>query len=471
MLARWIWRSMVSGCMLLLFTARASAQQPPLPDTAPQGGESESENDLARSLRQIAQPLSTLDTQNDALMNLVGDARIVMIGEASHGTHEFYDMRARITQQLIEQKGFNAVAIEGNWTDAYPVNQFVHGAGAADAEASLSGFEEFPLWMWRNEVVRDFITWLRQHNTTSSGESVGFYGLDLYGVYESIDAVIEYLESVDPEAAAEARAVYACFQGYGDNPQMYGMTVASLPQQSCEDEAQEQLEELEARAEAAPDEQAHFVAEQNARVIANGEEYYRAMFQGGVSTWNLRDQHMADTLDALITHLETQGKEAKIVVWAHNSHVGDARATSMGQGGEVNIGQLMRERYGDDVRLIGFSTYTGTVSAADNWGEPHEVKQVRPGLPESYELLFHQVGEPEFLLPLRDNPSVHTLLNKPRLQRAIGVIYRPQTERWSHYFDVDLPRQFDAIIHIDETTALKALDNVVREVTPELFEE
>jgi erythromycin esterase-like protein len=341
----------------------------------------------------------------------------------------------------------------------------VRGSGSdANADQALSGFKRFPTWMWRNTVVRDFVEWLRQHNRAlpANAPRVGFYGLDLYSLYASIEAVLDYLEKVDPEAAARARYRYGCFEHFGEDTQVYGYATGFGLTESCQQDVVNQLVELRHRAadyaqrdgRVAGDE--FFQAEQNARLVKNAEEYYRTMFQGRVSSWNLRDCHMAETLDTLLTHLDTQFSTTKAVVWEHNSHLGDARATEMGTRGELNVGQLVRERHGREAMLVGFSTYHGTVTAASDWGAPAERKRVRPGLPGSYEALFHEVGIPRFFLALRGNAAIG--LDEPRLERAIGVIYRPDTERLSHYFEARLSEQFDALVHFDQTRALEPLE-------------
>src|SRR5437762_7379411 len=406
-------------------------------------------------------------TDYDALLEPVGDARFVLIGEASHGTHEFYRERAEITKRLIAEKGFEAVAVEADWPDAYRVNRFVRDlSGDAEPVEALGDFKRFPTWMWRNADVLDFVGWLRQHNdqVLPGKHKAGFYGLDLYSLYASIEAVLGYLAKVDPDAARRARYRYACFEHFEENAQRYGYAASLGLTQSCEDAVVEQLLELQRRAleyaqrdgRVASDE--FFFAEQNARLIRNAEEYYRSMFRGRVSSWNLRDQHMSDTLDALFDHLSHHEGDAKIVVWAHNSHLGDARATQMGDIGELNLGQLTRDRYGRETVLIGFSTYSGTVTAASDWDNPAERKRVRPGLPNSYEALFHEAGVPAWLLILNDGKRRLIDLPEPLLQRAIGVIYRPETERASHYFNARLGAQFDAIIHFDMTRAVEPLE-------------
>jgi erythromycin esterase-like protein len=400
-----------------------------------------------------------------ALLDSIGDADLVLIGEASHGTHEFYRTRAELTKALIVQKGFNCVAVEADWPDAYRVNRWVrHESVEPNADAALGEFKRFPRWMWRNRDVVDFLEWLRPHNAArDAGTRVGFYGLDLYSLHASIEAVLAYLRKVDPAAAERARYRYGCFEDFAENSQAYGYAAAVGLSRSCEDDVVAQLMELRRRAaeyasrdgRVAADE--YFFAEQNARLVQNAEEYYRSMFAGRVESWNLRDTHMMETLEALLGHLRKTAGEARAVVWAHNSHLGDARATQMGEMGELNLGQLVREAHPGDARLVGLTTHTGTVTAASNWDEPVERKRVRPSMPGSYERLFHETGVPRFQLLLQDR-DIREALQAPRLERAIGVIYRPDTERLSHYFHARLADQFDAVLHIDETRALEPLE-------------
>ena len=310
-----------------------------------------------------------------------------------------------------------------------------------------------------------FLTWLRAYNQALEPEhaTVGFYGLDLYSLHGSIAVVLAYLDRTDPEAAARARFRYGCFDQFGEDPQTYGLMTTQYRAESCEEDVVDQLLELQRRTaeEAVPegDLDARFAAEQNARLVANAEAYYRAMFRGREDSWNLRDRHMAETLDLLTAHLERSGRPARVVVWAHNSHLGDARATESAQRGQLNVGHLVREGDGRDALLVGFTTSSGWVTAASDWGGAAERKRVRPALADSYEALFHGTGLPRFVLPLRDgDPAAVAWLRKPHLERAIGVIYRPETERWSHYFYVRLPDQFDAVIHLDQTSALVPLE-------------
>jgi erythromycin esterase-like protein len=426
------------------------------------------------AVRAAARPLPGDENDHDELMALIGDAPLVALGEASHGTHEFYRERARITRRLIVEKQFTAVAVEGDWPDAYRVNRFVRGLGAAaeadsDADAALAGFQRFPTWMWRNTVVAAFVDWLRGHNARlPAAEQCGFYGLDLYSLHASIAAVLAQLGRIDPAAAQRARERYACFDSFGPDSQAYGLMAGIQGADDCQDEVVATLVELAGRAKpgasSAADAEARFDAEQNARLVKNAEAYYRQMYRHDVSTWNLRDDHMADTVAALRRHLSRPGAEAgggrepKIVVWAHNSHLGDARATEMGeQRGEINLGQRLREAHGQRAVLVGFSTHTGTVMAATDWDGRGERKRVNPSREDSIEGLLHAAGPAHFLLPLRGDASLADALREPRLQRAIGVIYRPDTERWSHYFHSRVAQQFDALIHLDETRAIDPL--------------
>jgi len=420
------------------------------------------------AVRMAARPLTGAPDDYDDLLDMVGNARFVLLGEATHGSDEFYEERARITKRLIEEKGFTAVAVEADWPDAWRVNRYVRGEGRdADGRAALSGFERFPSWMWRNTAVLDFVEWLRAHNAASDNAraKAGFYGLDLYSMFTSIHEVVRYLEGVDPNAAVEARKVYSCFDHYDRDSQQYGYATSFGMSPSCEQGVLDMLRELQGRAsdymqagDNAHAEDAFFYAQQNARLVKNAEQYYRTMFKGRISSWNLRDSHMAETLDAVGRHLSQDGKPARIVVWEHNSHVGDARATEIGRQGEWTVGELARKAYGLDACLIGFTTFDGRVTAASSWDGEAEHKRVRPALAGSYERLFHDTGIERFFLPLRDPGPVRDALMQERLERAIGVLYLPQSERQSHYFHAQLPRQFDAVIHIDRTSAVEPLD-------------
>lgn len=425
-------------------------------------------DEQAEAIQQVAHPIPHEGHEFTELLDEIGDARIVLIGEASHGTHEFYDARAAITRNLIESQGFTAVIAEADWPDAWRVNRYVRGINDdRSANEALGGCKRFPQWMWRNTVVLEFVEWLRDRNAAfpvGAPEQCGFYGMDLYSMYGSIQEVLRYLQKVDPEAGRRAKYRYACFEHAGEDPQAYGYAAGFKMARTCEDEVVQQLLELQQRSAeyAGRDgrlaEAEYFQAEQNARIVLNAEQYYRGMFEGRVSSWNLRDTHMAETIDSLMEYQRRYTPNPRFVVWAHNSHLGDARATDMGRQGELNVGQLVRQRYGDDCYNIGFTTHEGTVTAASEWDAPAENKRVRPSLPGSYERLFHNTAIPDFLLTLRNHPDHAAGLPREALERAIGVIYLPQSERISHYFDTDLAQQFDAVIHFDRTRALEPLE-------------
>jgi erythromycin esterase-like protein len=397
------------------------------------------DRELALAILARTVPLRGERSDWDPLLARIGGARFVLLGEATHGTHDFYKARAEITKRLILEKGFVAVAAEADWPDARRVDRFVRSTPGIDDDAAsaLASFRRFPQWMWRNADVLDFVGWLRDRGRGRAG----FYGLDLYSLHASIAAVLHYLDHVDPGAAALARERYACFEDFGPEPRPY----------SCEDEVVAVLLELQ-QWRAATDE--FFSVEQDARVVRDAGAYYRGMFGGRVSSWNLRDTHMADTLDAIAAHL---GPEAKIVVWAHNSHVGDARHTELRDAGELNLGQLVRERHPGEAVLVGFTTHAGTVSAAASWDGPVERMRVREAIAGSVERLFHEVALPRFLLDLGDLGDARALA-EPRLERAIGVVYKPESERHSHYFSAVLPGQFDVVVHLDETRAVEPLE-------------
>lgn len=418
---------------------------------------------LLDGLRVAAQPLTDTASDFDALIASIGDARFVLLGEATHGTLEFYRARALLTRRLIAEHGFSAVAVEADWPDALRVNAFIQDeSDDKHPQDALANFERFPRWMWRNTEVAELVRWLREYNDSLPRErKAGFYGLDLYSLHASMRAVVAYLETVDPEAARRARERYACFDRYGPDPQAYGHATAYGFSDNCEDAVVRQLMELrELSAQGAIEEDAQFYAEQNARLARDAELYYRSMYAGRNEGWNLRDTHMADTADALADFLTRRRGEgpARLVVWAHNSHLGDARATEMGEKGELNLGQLLRERHGRETFNLGFTTYTGTVIAAREWDEPGLRRRVRPALRGSYEHVFHEVGIPRFILDMEDLGEAASGLRERRLERAIGVVYSPRTERWSHYFSADLPAQFNAVLHYDETRALQPLD-------------
>jgi protein-L-isoaspartate(D-aspartate) O-methyltransferase len=415
---------------------------------------------LPELIRRAAEPLPALDDPAfGEMFDRFADARIVLLGEASHGTSEFYRARAAITRRLIEKHGFRIVAVEADWPDAASVDRYVRHRRKREGEEA--SFERFPTWMWRNTDVEAFVRWLRGHNWDRSyAEMAGFYGLDLYNLGGSMRAVIDYLEGVDPEAAKVARRRYGCLEPWSRDPAAYGRMAVTEGYGRCEVGVIAMLKDMMARRMecARPECDEWLDAAANARLVRNAEEYYRVMYQGSAESWNLRDTHMFETLCQI---LDAKGPDAKALVWAHNSHIGNAAHTEMGQiREELNIGQLVKERFGEEARLIGFGTHAGTVAAADDWDEPMQAKDVRPSMPDSYERLCHDSGVPRFLLDLRHgvlDPALEAALLEPRLERFIGVIYRPETERWSHYAEAVLPNQFDAWVWFDETEAVTPL--------------
>jgi len=416
--------------------------------------------EVPEAVARIARPIHGED-ELDQLLDLVSQAGVVLLGEATHGTHEFYEMRAQLTRKLIADRGFSAVAIEGDWPEALRVDRYVRQQGDDEAaEEALAGFERFPVWMWRNLEVAEFVEWLYRHNADRDPtERAGFYGLDLYSLHSSMQAVLSYLDDTDPGLARRARQRYACFDQL--DPQQYGMKAHFGILDDCEDEVIEQLVEMQRRRSArsgrAPSGDAWFHAFQNARVVKDAEAYYRTMFAGRTASWNLRDTHMADTVELLRHQLATSKGPAKLVVWAHNSHVGDARATEIGDDGQITLGQLLRMRHPDGVALVGFTTHDGTVECATDWDEPGIHERVRPSLPGSWEELFHDTGVAQFFvtaLALARNVGEHA----NRLHRAIGVVYRPESERRSHYYHARLAEQYDVIVHVDNTRAVTPLE-------------
>ena len=417
----------------------------------------------AAILLAAADPLPPLDDPAfGAAFDRFGQSRVVLLGEASHGTSEFYRARAAITRRLIEHHGFTIVAVEADWPEAAAINHYVRRD--PNQPASSTPFTRFPIWMWRNTDVAAFIGFLRDHNATAPAvETVGFYGLDLYNMTASIAAVLAYLDRVDPKAAADAREHYACLAPWSRDPAAYGRASLTEGYALCEIPVTRILVDLlEKELQYGQQDRAQFFdAAQNAHLVADAERYYRAMYFGASESWNLRDRHMFATLQNILSQ---PGPARKAVVWAHNSHIGDARFTDMGQErGELNIGQLCRAEYGNEATLIGFGTHTGTVAAATDWDGPMEVKTVRPSRPDSYEALCHEVGAERFLLDLRpgQHEALRQVLAQPRLERYIGVIYRPETERWSHYSAATLPEQYDTFAWFDETHAVTPLPTTV----------
>jgi protein-L-isoaspartate(D-aspartate) O-methyltransferase len=406
----------------------------------------------------------------DGLLDRIGDARIVCLGEATHGTSEFYRMRARITRELILRRGFTVVAVEADWPDAARVDHYVRHF--PEPPAPWPAFTRFPTWMWRNREVEQFVAWLREHNAGIGdvGRRVGFHGLDLYSLYTSIDAVLRYLDSVDRDAAQLARARYASLTPWQTDPAAYGRAVVTAGYRACEEQVVAMLRDLldKRLAYQQRDGERYLDALQNARLVASAERYYRAMYYGARESWNLRDRHMFETLQVLLAF---RGGDTKAVIWEHNSHVGNAAATEMGARGEINVGQLARATFGDAAYLVGFGTDRGTVAAASDWDGPLEIKQIRPAHVESYEWLCHASTIGAFFLALREprHPALRDELAAARLERAIGVIYRPESELASHYFQAVLPQQFDEYIWFDQSAAVTPLGAVKRAGPPDTY--
>ena len=415
---------------------------------------------LARLIADAAEPLPGIDDPAfGGMFDRFADARVVCLGEASHGTSEFYRARAAISRRLIENHGFNIVAVEGDWPDCATIDRYVRHRPWREGE--LQAFERFPTWMWRNEEVDAFVGRMRRHNEGRPYEAMaGFYGLDLYNLSGSMRAVIDFLEEEDPELARLAHRRYGCLDPWAEDPAIYGRHSLLEGYARCEVGVIQMLKDLLQKQVDCfgPECDEWLDAAANARLVKDAEAYYRVMYQGSAESWNLRDRHMFDTLGMI---LDAKGPHSKAIVWAHNSHIGNAAFTDMGMNrGELNVGQLVKQKWGSSARLIGFGTHSGTVAAADDWDAPMRIKKVRPSLPESHERVAHESGVPRFLLDLREGEAaegVREALMEPRLERFIGVIYRPETERWSHYSEAILPRQFDAWVWFDESIAVTPL--------------
>jgi erythromycin esterase-like protein len=428
---------------------------------------------LAERLGRAAHPVASVEDL-DPLIEAVGEARFVLLGEASHGTSEFYTWRAAITKRLIREKGFSFVGVEGDWPDCYRVNRFAKGYpdSGTSAEEVLRAFDRWPTWMWANREVAEFVEWLREYDAgLPSEQQVGFYGLDVYSLWDSMAAVVRYLERVDPEAARAARRAYSCFDPYHEDEQAYARATALVPT-SCEDEAVAMLRTLRSQAARFKEDgrDAYFDAEQNAIVALNAELYYRTMVRGGPTSWNVRDHHMVQTLDRLVAH---HGPRSKAIVWEHNTHVGDARFTNMARAGMVNVGQLVREAHESEGVLIGgFGTYRGSVVAGAEWGAPMERMRVPEARQQSVEDILHraEVGDSLFLFDGSDDGGIRGF-DEPVNHRAIGVVYDPDAERWGNYVPSIVPRRYDAFVFIDESRALDAMHMPVRvpDEVPETF--
>ncbi|HEX2081572.1 MAG TPA: erythromycin esterase family protein [Longimicrobium sp.] len=413
------------------------------------------ERDLIEVVKRAGKPLHD-DADLDPLLERIGEARVVLLGEASHGTSEYYTWRDRISRRLIEEKGFHFIAVEGDWPDCYLVNRWIKGVdGDQPVRDMLHAFERWPTWMWANQEVAELAEWLRRHNAALPQESrVGFYGLDVYSLWDSMDVVTRYLEKVDPEAAARARRAYGCFDPYEEDVQDYAMATALVPT-SCEEEVVRTLTELRSKGPDYHEEgrEAYFNAEQNALVARNAERYYRAMIRGGAQSWNVRDTHMIETLERLLQH---HGPQAKAIVWEHNTHVGDARATDMARVGMVNVGSLARERWGGEVVIAGFSSHRGSVIAGSEWGAPMQKMRVPEAREGSWEHLFHEAGAEDRLLLMDEIDDVPAALDA-RGHRAIGVVYHPEREARGNYVPSVLPFRYDAMLYIDRSHALRPL--------------
>jgi protein-L-isoaspartate(D-aspartate) O-methyltransferase len=423
----------------------------------------------AQTIATSCEPFESIDTARlDGLLARIGDARVVLLGEASHGTSEFYRMRERISRELIAKKDFRLVAIEGDWPDAARVDHYVRHLEYLPSE--WTAFARFPTWMWRNNEVRAFVDWLRAHNAPlKPADRTAFHGLDLYSLYDSIRAVLKYLDDVDPSTARVARERYGCLTPWQSDPATYGHAALTGGYPICESEVAVVLTDLlrKRRAYADRDGERFLDAVQNARLITNAEQYYRVMYYGSRASWNLRDSHMFETLKSLLAFY---GPKSKAIVWAHNSHIGDASATEMFSRGEYNIGHLCRKEFGNQAYAIGFGTNSGTVAAASDWDGPMEIKTVLPAVAESYERCCHDSGIASFCLDLHQSALQGSEgLRKPRLERAIGVIYRPETELASHYFQAILPQQFDEYIWFDNTRAVAPFETRTLEEMPDTY--
>jgi len=424
---------------------------------------------LAQEIAAACEPFEAIETAKlEGLLSRIGDARVVLLGEATHGTSEFYRMRARISRELIDKKGFRFVAIEGDWPDAARVDHYIRHLEYPPSE--WTAFARFPTWMWRNNEVREFVDWLRAHNAPHKpSDRTAFHGLDLYSLYDSIRAVLKYLDEVDPATARAARERYGCLTPWQSDPATYGHAALTGAYPTCESEVAVVLTELlhKRRSYAEHDGERFLDAVQNARLITNAEQYYRVMYYGSRASWNLRDSHMFETLKMLLAFY---GPKAKAIVWAHNSHCGDAAATEMMSRGEYNLGHLCQNELGRQCYAIGFGTNTGTVAAASNWDGPMEIKQVQPAIPGSYERCCHESGVSAFCLDLRPSHLKITQgLRKPHLERAIGVIYRPETELASHYFQAVLPAQFNEYIWFDASSAITPFATKELEEMPDTY--
>ena len=392
----------------------------------------------------------------DALLEDCRGSRVVMLGEASHGTHEYYTWRTAITKRLVAEQGFFFIAVEGDWPDCYKINRYIkgHADAGSDVPEVLHHFDRWPTWMWANWEVAALAEWLRAHNKKSgSGRKVGFYGLDVYSLWDSMREMMSYLEKEDPAAAQLVKNAIQCFEPYKENEQMYARM--SLTEHSCRDHVLALLKDIRLKAQHLDGEpEAGFNTEQNALIAVNAEKYYHSMMRFDNESWNVRDRHMMETLERL---LNWHGPEAKAVVWEHNTHIGDARATNMRRAGMINIGQLARERWGHDaVYLVGFGSYEGTVIAGEAWGSVMEEMEVPPAREGSVEQQLHRESPQNRYLLFRDRDTAKSFRN-PVPHRAIGVVYNPRREKMGNYVPSVMPERYDAFIYLDQTSALHPL--------------
>jgi erythromycin esterase-like protein len=414
---------------------------------------------ISTALQKQARPLES-GADLDPLIDRIGKARYVLLGEATHGTSEFYQWRATLTRRLVQDHGFSFIAVEGDWPDCYRVNRYAkrYPDSGDNARDVLHAFERWPSWMWANREVAELAEWMHDYNRRRASErQVGFYGLDVYSLWDSMHAVVDYLESIDPALARAARAAYRCFEPYGEDVQEYARATALVPT-TCEREAVAVLSAVRNKAKEFRQDghDAFFNAEQNALVARNAERYYRTMVRGGPTSWNVRDTHMVETLERLMQHHDA---DAKAIVWEHNTHIGDARFTDMARAGMFNVGQLVRQSHDeDDVVLVGFGTHHGTVIAGQEWGAPMRRMRVPPARENSFEHALHEAdtGNALLLFDGNDDGGIEGL-EEPIGHRAIGVVYDPRNEAWGNYVPTIIPRRYDAFMYIEETTGVDAL--------------
>jgi erythromycin esterase len=418
------------------------------------------ESDVLDVINSRAYSLSHMNDL-EPLFEKIGDARIVMLGEASHGTHEYYTWRAHISKRLIEEKHFNCIAVEGDWPDCYRLNRFIKGYESHNQRAIdiLHSFHRWPTWMWANHETASFCKWLKAFNNGLPDKSrVGFYGLDVYSLWESMDAIMHFLRRADPIALRAAEEAFRCFEPFRKEEGVGNSNPSLLVPEICQDDVVELLQGIRKKLPSyETDQENRMSVEQNAKVISNAEEYYRTLVQGGPHSWNLRDKHMSETLDRL---LQFYGPESKIIVWAHNTHIGDARATDMVDEGMFNLGEIARIMHHDKgVVLVGFGSNEGTVVAGRKWGAEMEIVNMPPARTNSWEYYLHEAGADNKLLILDEWIDNQMMMESHFGHRAVGVVYNPRYEEYGNYVPSILPLRYNAFIYLDETRALHALHN------------